>query len=172
MYGIIDGGAGTGNTTIERPDPCDQAGAMSTVGAWTTYNNMATDLSQLDGELSDNGFHGRRIICTHNLVKPYLQNWLANYTTTPYASALGYSWIFSPYYDIDATKDAVDVWMFDEMAYNIMMTPIRARAFYDDQLEAFMWHWSTRAVPSPNPLHDGTDYVAGKVKLAIDLDGA
>ncbi len=172
FYGLIDTGAGTGSTTIERPDPCDQAGSLSTTGAWTTYNNLATDLSQLENGLQAKGFMGRKIICTHSLVKAYLKNWLISYTDSPYMTALGYTWIFNPYYDEDATKDAVDVWMFDENSYSIAMTPINSRAYFNDEMEEFQWHWNTRAVPMPNPLNDDTDWIAGKIKLAIDLDGA
>lgn len=170
-YGLIDTGPGTGSTTINRPDPCDQAGSLSTTGAWTTYNKMAMDLSLLDNELTSEGFHGRRLISTHPICRPWFRNLLANYTATEYSSVLNYPTVFSEYYDSDATKDAVDVYMFDADAHNIATTPLKARAFFNNDTESFVWHWFVRAVYAADPRHNGTDYIRGAVKLAIDLDG-
>ena len=168
-YGLIDAGAGTGSTTVTRPDILT---AITTTGAWNTPANMFADLAQMENSLTSNGFHGPKMILTHPIVKPFL-NFVLTSTATPYNTWLysiaGYMSDFCEYYDADASKDAVDIYMVDTSAFTIYQTPIIARAFWDDQTENFYWRWKTRGYLLSKPMHDGTDWVKGIIKCAVDL---
>jgi len=171
-YGLIDAGAGTGSTTVTRPDIIT---AVTTGGLWTTPANMHTDLAQMENSLTKAGFHGPKVICTHPVVKPFL-NLVLTSTPTPYSTWLytiaGYGVDFCEYYDADATKDAVDVYMVDTNAFTIWQTPLTARAFWDDKTEYYYWRWKTRGYLLSKPLHNGTDWRKAIVKCTVDLHGA
>lgn len=168
-YGLIDGGAGTGSTSTARPDACDD---VTTNGAWDVTTNIIKDLADMEEELSSKGFKGPRIIGTHNLVKPYLNLPITNTAVNAGAyaqSAFGYQWDLSEWYDSNATKDVVDVFMIDASAHEIHQTPLMAKAFWDEKTENYYWRWKTRAYFVSNPIHDGTDWNKGIVKCTVDL---
>lgn len=169
-YGLLDGGATTGNTTVARPDMCDD---VSTAGAWTTPNNLYLTVAAMEAELIDKGFFGRKILATHPLAKGYL-NMVMTSTTTPLRGWInmvaGYEINFHPLWDRDATKDAIDLYMIDTDMHDLFMTPIKARGFFDNNTEDFIWHWQTRLYLLSRPLNDGTDWNKGIVKCTVDID--
>jgi len=169
-YGLLDTGAGTGSTTVTRPDMLD---AVTTNGVWSTPANMHTDLAEMEYTLGQKGFHGQKIICTHPLAKPFL-NFVLTSTATPYNTWLhsiaGYALDFCEYYDSTVTDhNAVDVFMVDTGAFTIWQTPLTARAFWDDKTENYYWRWKTRGYLLSKPLHDGTDWKKGIVMCTVDL---
>jgi len=170
-YGLIDTGAGTGSTTQTRPDIIT---AVTTAGVWDTAANVLKDLSALEASLITNGFNGQPIICTHPRVKPYFNLLAMTNTATPYGSYItmagGYPLFFCEYWDADATKDAVDVYMVDSTAFTIYQTPVIARAHWNPDTEHYYWRWKTRGVVLPSKIrHDGTDWKKGMLKVAVDL---
>lgn len=169
-YGLLDGGAGTGSTTLARPDACD---AVSTAGAWTTPNNLYLTIAAMETELIDKGFYGRKILATHPLAKGYL-NMVMTSTTTPLRGWInmisGYEINFHPLWDTNATKDAIDLFMIDVGSHDLFTTPIKARGFFDNNTEDFVWHWQTRLYLLSRPLNDGTDWNKGIVKCTVDID--
>lgn len=171
-YGFLDQGAGTGTTTIERPDAVDDLLAITSVGAWNTQANMFTDLANMENALVAAGFYGPKIICTHPIVKPFM-NFLITSTATPYSTWMnsigGYPLYFHEMWDSNATKDVVDIFMIDASAYDLYMTPLKVRGFFDDNTEDFVWHWKTRAYLLAKPKWNGTDYQKGQMKMVIDL---
>lgn len=169
-YGLLDAGAGSGSTTLTRPDMCD---SVSTYGLWTTAANMMIDIGRMEVELIDKGFYGPKILVTHPLVKSWLNLVLTN-TATPYktwVSSIGaYPIYFHPLWDPDATSEAVDVFMIDSNVHDLFMTPIKARGFFDNNTEDFVWHWQSRLYLLSRPLKDDEDdWNKGIVKCTVDM---
>jgi len=168
-YGLIDVGAGTGSTTVTRPDYC---AAVTTAGKWDVPASVFKDLSAMENTLTSAGFHGPKIMCTHPLVKPYL-NLVLTSTATPSSNWIynigGYGADFCEYYDADATANAVDVYMVDSSAFDIYQIPIIARAHFNEDTENYYWRWKTRGYLLANPMHNGTDWLKGIVKCTVDI---
>ena len=169
-YGLIDQGAGTGSTTLVRPDIIAD---VTTAGAWTTPANMFEDFATMEGDMIDKNFHGEKLMLMPSRVRPYL-NTLLTSTATPYSywvqSIAGMPVIFSEWIDANATKDAFDVYMVQRNAFDLFTTPMSVRGFFDNNTEDFVWHWKTRAYLLARPLHDGTDWLKGLVRCVVDWD--
>lgn len=165
-YGLMDAGAGTGSTTVVRPDKCTD---ITPSGNWDVQKNMFIDIGSAEAELEANGFYGpKRIICPP-LLKPLMSSLLTS-TVTPYRSWVesiaGYPITFTPYIDPDATIALADVYMVDERGFDIFMTPMKVRGFFDNNTEDFKWHWKTRAYLLSRPKNDGTDWIKATCKIA------
>ena len=76
---------------------------------------------------------------------------------------------YNPYIDADATTAAADVYTIDIDKFELHMTPLKARAYWNDEVECYVWRWKTRMVPYGIPMHDGTDYLKGIIGFAVDL---
>lgn len=170
MYGLIDAGAGTGSTTVTRPDICP---AVTTSGEWDTPTQLTESLAEMEITLEGKGFHGRKVIGTHPLVRPFLKAYPMANTATPLgsyiASGFGYQWDLCEWYDSDADRDAVDLYMIDADAFTIHQTPVMMRAFWDAKTEHYYWRWKTRGVILAKPMNDGTDWQKGIVKCTVDI---
>jgi hypothetical protein len=169
-YGLIDAGAGTGSTTVTRPD---YVAAVTTSGEWDTPTQLMETLAEMDKDLSIKGFHGPRVIGSHPLVRPFLSAYPMANTSVPassyIASAFGYAWDLCEWYDADATKDVVDLYMIDSTAFTAWQTPVTMRAFWDNKTEHYYWRWKTRAYVTAKPKNDGTDWLKGIVKCTVDI---
>ena len=164
-YGLMDPGAGTGSTTIARPDVCVQ---VTTAGKWDIPGNMMEDLAQADAGLTKQGFFGPRRVLAPDMVKPYLSTVLTS-TTTPYRDWIstvgGYPITFTPLVDPDAAINTFDVFMVDENAFDLFMTPLKVRGYFDNNTEDFVWHWKTRAYLLARPKNNATDWMKGIIKI-------
>lgn len=169
-YGLIDGGAGTGSTTVTRPDMCDD---VTTSGEWDTPTQLMESLAEMDIVLSKAGFHGQRVVASHPLIRPFLSAYpMANTAVSEkayIATAFGYMWDLCEWYDSDATKDVVDMYMIDSTAFRIYQTPLMMRAHWDANTENYYWRWKTRGYLLSIPKHDGTDWQKGIVKCTVDI---
>jgi hypothetical protein len=164
-YGLLDAGAGTGSTTITRPDVCVQ---VTTAGKWDIPGNMMEDVAQMDAALELKGFYGPKRLLLPPLLKPFLSTVLTS-TVTPYRDWIfsigGYPITFTPFVDPDAAIGTFDAFMVDESAFDLFMNPLKVRGFFDNNTEDFVWHWKSRMYLLARPQHDGTDYFKGIVKL-------
>jgi hypothetical protein len=168
-YGLLDAGAGTGSTTVVRPDVPT---AISTAGDVEASSDFLVNLSAMEGSLNKNGFRGPKVICTHPIMKPFIKNLVLSNTATSYRGYLNgheYAFDYSTYYDIDATTDACDVYMLDANAFLICQTPIIFKGFKDENLELYRYRWKTRGAIFSKPKHDGTDYKKGIIKCTMDI---
>lgn len=168
-YGLIDAGAGTGVTTITRPDIVD---AITTTGDWETAANVNVDLAAMEAALNKQGFRGTKVICANPILKPFLKNMTITNTAQPiqpYVLDSGYAMDYSTYYDIDATTDACDVYMVDAGSFRIHQWPVIAKAFYEDKTEYYYYRWKTRGILLAKPKHNDTDWKKGIVKCTIDI---
>jgi hypothetical protein len=149
-YGLIDQGAGTSNTTVVRPDACD---AVTTAGKWDVATSIPEDIASLNYGLNIKGFTGPKLIATHPLVESYLDGIVFANTASPVGEWIktykGWPIIFHPSFDADATTSAADVHMIDTTAFDLFQTPLRMNAFYDNNQEDYVWHWSNRAYLLP-----------------------
>jgi hypothetical protein len=168
-YGVLDPGTNPG--TLIRPEACT---AATTAGAWTTPANMYEDFASMEAGLIDKGFFGPKLLLAPTRVKPYL-NAVMTSTTAPYKywinEIAGMPVIFSEWADADATKDAFDVHMVDSNCYDLHMTPMSVRGFFDNNTEDFVWHWKTRAYLLVRGKHDGTEWKKPLIKCTVDWDG-
>lgn len=166
-YGLLDYPNGTAGT-VTRPE---QIAPVTTAGAWTTPGNMYADFAKMDAALTDKNFHGDRVVLAPTRLKPYL-NIVMTSTTSPVSfwinSIGGYPMVFSEWVDADATEDAFDIYMVDRKMFDMYSTPLRARGFFDNNTEDFVWNWNTRVVLAPRPLYDGTEWLKGQVKCTVD----
>ncbi len=164
-YGLIEDGAGTGSTTITRPDICTD---ITTSGKWDIPGNMFEDIASAESGLEAKGFVGPKRLIAPPLCKPLLNSVLTS-TTTPYRtwiSSIGqYPITFTPWADPNAAIGTFDVFMVDESAFTLFTNPLKVRGFFDNNTEDFVWHWKTRAYLLPIPKHDGTDWKKGIVKI-------
>jgi len=164
-YGLLDAGAGTGSTTIERPDKCTD---ITTSGKWDIPGNMFEDIASAETGLENKGFYGPKRLIAPPLVKPLMSSLLTS-TVTPYrtwVSSIGqYPITFTPFADPDAAIGTFDVFMVDETAFDLYANPLKVRGFFDNNNEDFKWHWKTRAVLLARPKWDGTDWKKGIVKI-------
>lgn len=169
-YGLIDAGAGTGSTTVTRPDYC---AAVTTSGEWDTPVQLMETLAEMDNTLSAAGFHGPRVIGSHPLIRPFLSAYpMANTAVSEksyIASAFGYMFDLCEWYDSDASKDVVDMYMIDSQAFTAWQNPVTMRAIWDDKTEHYYWRWKTRGYLTAKPKHNGTDWLKGIVKCTIDI---
>jgi hypothetical protein len=168
MYGIVEDTAST-STTIEQPGHTDTASALSTSGQWDVYENMATDLALMDTSLENAGFFGPRAILAPPIFRPFLSRYMVEYTASPYTTVMGYPVYYNPYVDSGATSAAAAIYMVDTSMFELHMTPIKARAFWSDEQESYVWRWKCRCVPVALPKWDGTDYVKAIVGFDVDL---
>lgn len=164
-YGLLDPGAGTGSTTLARPDVCV---AVSTSGKWDIPSSMFEDLAQAESNLVAKGFYGRKRILCPPIIKPFL-NHVLTATTTPYKDWIGqiagYPITFTPLAHPTAAITDFDVFMVDEESFDLFMTPLKVRGFFDNNSEDFIWHWKTRAYLLARPKNDGIDWFKGIVKI-------
>lgn len=170
MYGLIDAGSGT-STTLSRPD---MPTAITTAGDVEASSDFLVNLSAMEGSLNKAGFRGRKVICTHPIMRPFIQNLVLSYTSTSYQGYLGnsvYAFDYSPYYDLDATTDACDVYMVDAEAFTIFQNPLNFKAWFDESLELYRYRWKTRAVMFAHPkTADSTNYyIKGAIKCTMDI---
>jgi hypothetical protein len=150
-YGLLDAGAGTGSTTVSRPD-------------------KVTDVvGTAEANLIGKGFYGPKRLIMPTIIKPMLAHVMTS-TRTPYRDwfheIAGYPITFTDLVDPDAALTAFDVVMVDENAFDLMMTPLKVRGFFDNNTEDFVWHWKTRAYLLARPKNDGTDWIKGICKIA------
>ena len=82
---------------------------------------------------------------------------------------MGIPVFYNPYIDTGATNAAAAVYMVDTSAFEVHMTPLKARAYWSDESECYVWRWKCRMVPFSKPMYDGTDYVKGICGYDIDL---
>ena len=168
-YGILDAGPSPG--LIDRPEECT---AVTSAGPWDVQANIFLDIAAMDTGLSAKGFNGPKRLISPPLLKPWVNSVLTS-TTTPYktwfSSIGGYPITFTPHIDPNATTGALALYMVDESAYDLFMTPLKVRGFFDNNTEDFVWHWKTRAYLLPRPLHDGTEWKKGQIQIAaLDLE--
>ena len=168
-YGLLDPGAGTGSTTLTRPDVCVE---VSTSGKWDVPSSMFEDIATAEGNLVAKGFYGRKRLLAPPIIKPLLNHVLTS-TTTPYRDWIGqiagYPITFTPLAHPAAAVTNFDVYMVDEDSFDLFMTPLKVRGFFENSTEDFIWHWKTRAYLLARPKNDGTDWFKGIVKIdAID----
>jgi hypothetical protein len=170
MYGLIDAGFGTGSTTVTRPD---KVADVTTSGEWDTPTQLTESLAEMEISLEGKGFHGQKVIASHPLIRPFLKAYPMANTATPLgsyiASGFGYQWDLAEWYDADATRDAVDLYMIDRSAFTIYQTPLRLRAHFNQDTRHFYWRWSSRGVILAKPINDGTDWIKGIVKCTVDI---
>lgn len=168
-YGILDAGPGTG--LIDRPEECT---AVTSAGEWDVLTNMFLDIAAMETGLIEKGFNGPKRLIAPPLLKPFINTVLTS-TATPYktwfSSIGGYPITFTPFIDPNATTNALAIYMVDENAYDLYMTPLNVRGFFDNNTEDFVWHWKTRAYLLPRPIHDGTEWKKGQIQIAaLDLE--
>ena len=165
-YGILDAGPGTG--LIDRPQ---EVAAAATAGKWDIITNMFLDIAMMDAKLTERGFNGPKRLIAPPVLKPFLNTVLTS-TATPYktwfSSIGGYPITFTPHIDPNATTVALAIYMIDESAFDLYMTPLTVRGFFDNNTEDFVWHWKTRAYLLPRPLYwSGTTPMWHKGSVAI-----
>lgn len=164
-YGLIDQGAGTGTTTVTRPDILPD---ITTAGVWETPAHYMADISAMESSLVAAGFHGNKAMILPNIIRPYLNSVLTS-TTSPYTmwtqSIAGIPIIFTEWIDADATENAFDAYMVDTAGFDLYMNPLKVRGFFDNNTEDFVWHWKTRAALLAKPKWNGTDYQKGIVRV-------
>lgn len=165
-YGLLDAGAGTGNTTTNRPD---KVADVSTTGKWDVQAAMFEDVGTAESDLEGKGFFGSKRIIMPRIIKPMLAHVMTS-TRTPYRTwfheIAGYPITFTRLCDADAALTAFDVLMVDENMFDLYSNPLKVRGFFDNNNEDFVWHWKTRAYLVPRPLNDGTDWFKGVIKIA------
>lgn len=165
-YGIIDEGTDPG--TVVRPEACT---AVTTAGAWTTPGNTMRDFMGMEAGLIDKNFHGEKLVLAPTRLRPYLSLVLTS-TATPISywidKVAGYPIVFSEWVDANATEDAFSIYMVDKTCYDLFMTPMNVRGFFDNNTEDFVWHWKTRAYMLSKPKYDGTEWKKAIVKCVVD----
>jgi hypothetical protein len=165
-YGLMDAGAGTGSTTSNRPDKCTD---VTPSGNWDVQKSMFIDIAQAQNNLEDKGFFGPKRLIAPPLLRPLMSTLLTS-TVTPYRSWItsiaGFPITFTPFIDPDATTALADVYMVDESAFDLFMTPMKVRGFFNNDDEMFKWHWKTRAYLLPRPKWDDTDWKKATCKIA------
>ena len=165
-YGLLDAGAGTGNTTANRPD---KVADTATTGKWDVQAAMFEDVGTAEGKLISKGFYGSKRLIMPTIIKPMLAHVMTS-TRTPYKDwfhdIAGYPITFTDLCDPDAVLTAFDVLMVDENMFDLYSNPLKVRGFFDNNTEDFVWHWKTRAYMIPRVLNDKTDYLKGITKIA------
>lgn len=169
VRGILEADAnGTGSTVINDPGHSDVASALSTAGKWDVYEDMATDLAEMENSLESNGFFGPKALLAPPILRPFLEKYVVDYTAVNYRTVLGYPVYYSPHVDSGATSSAAAVYMVDTSAFEYHMTPVKARAFWSNEQETYVWRWKTRCVPMAIPQWNGTDWVKGVLGFDVD----
>lgn len=168
-YGILDAGPATG--LIDRPEECT---AVTSAGKWDVQTNIFLDIAAMEAGLVAKGFFGPKRLIAPPVLKPWLSSVLTS-TATPYrtwfSSIGGYPITFTPHIDPNATTNAMALYMVDESAYDLFMTPLKVRGYFDNNTEDFVWHWKTRAYLLPRPKFDGTEWKKGQIQIAaLDLE--
>ena len=164
-YGLMDAGAGTGNTTVTRPDKCTD---ITPSGNWDVQKNVFIDIGSAEAELESKGFFGPKRLIMPRLFKP-LMNSLLTSTVTPYRTWVesigGYPITWTKHIDPNASITLADVYMVDESGFDLFMNPLKVRGFFENNTEDFVWHWKTRAYLLARPKNDGTDWFKGTCKI-------
>lgn len=168
MLGIV-GNIASGSTTIESPGHVDAASAITSAGAWDVYEQMTKDLSVMEESLESKGFFGQKALLVPSLVKNYIKRYVVEYTAIGYPAVMGIPIFVNPYIDTGATNAAAAVYMVDTEAFELHITPMKARAFWSDEQETFVWRWKCRMVPVAIPRYDGTNYVKGILGFDVDM---
>ena len=137
----------SGSTTKNDPGHVDTASAASATGVWDIYDEVAGSLATMEYELEAKGFFGKKIMGCPPLIKPFMQNYVVDYTAISYPTVMGYQWFFNEAFDSGATTAAAAVYMIDADSFELHMTPLHARAYWSDEQECYCWRWKTRAVP-------------------------
>jgi hypothetical protein len=156
------------STTVNNPGHVDTASACSTTGTIDVIDDFLASLATLEYELEAKGFYGRKIMLAPPAVKPFVQRYIVDYTSTPYTEILGMPWFYSPHVDSGATTAAAAIYMVDADSFELHMTPVKARAYWSDAQECYCWRWKTRLVPIGIPKWDGTDWTKGIVGFDVD----
>lgn len=169
LYGIVEDTA-SASTTIETPGHVDTASALSSAGDWDTYEYMATDIATLIAQLQEKGFFGPFAMLAPPIIRPFLQRYVIDYTAVSYS--FGMPVYYNPYIDSGATTGAAAIYVIDTSKFELHMTPLKARAFWNDENDCYVWRWKTRMVPCALPMHDGTDYLKGIAGFDIDITHA
>jgi hypothetical protein len=171
MRGVVDQPGGTTGTK-NRPETCAD---VSTAGAWTTTNNMLSDLILMDYTLGDKDFLGSRLLMMPQFAKPMLKG-VIDYTSTPagsyVATIFGYELLFNKYVDPDGDKDSFDIYMLDKTRFHIGATPLEVEHWYDRDGKEYKWSWEMYMQALFDPLYDGTEWLKGVVKCNVDWDGS
>ena len=166
MYGIEQTTV-SGSTTIETPGNADTAAVLSTVGAWSTFQNMSVDIANCIARLEEKGFYGPKALLAPPLLRPFLSRYRIEYSDTHYT--FGVPVYYNPYIDTGATNAAAAIYIVDTDAFELHMTPFKARAYWNDEVESYVWRWKVRMVPMAIPKNDGTDYLKGIIGFDIDV---
>lgn len=168
--GILEADAnGTGSTVINDPGHADVASAISSVGKWDVYEDMQGDLAQMETSLEDKGFNGKKGILAPPVARPFIERYVVDHTATPYKELLGFPVFYSPHVDQGATLNAASIYMVDMEKFEAHMTPMKARMFWSDEQETYVWRWKVRCVPVSIPKWDGTDWLKGIVGFDVDF---
>ena len=157
------------STTINNPGHVDTASAASATGTVDVVDDFLASLATLELELENKGFYGRKAMLAPPTIKPFVQRYVIDYTSDKYAKMLGLPWYYSPHVDSGATTAAAAIYMIDIDSFEIHMTPLKARAFWNDSQECYEWRWKCRCVPIGLPRWDGTDWTKGIVGFDVDL---
>ena len=77
---------------------------------------------------------------------------------------------YNPYIDTTATSAAAAVYTVDMNAFELHATPLKARAYWNDEVDSYVWRWKIRAVPIAIPIKDAVpDYLKGIIGHDIDI---
>lgn len=173
MYGIGDQGAGTGSTTVSRPDAVDLVAATS---AWSTEANMRADFIKALMDLINAGFTGPKLAIMPEIALPMLSNLIAN-TAVPvgtwFKSAIGIPICFSsqcrendasgtyaaPNYDI--SDGGFSTYVIDLSRCHLALTEIKVKSYDVAKDHAVYQDWEVYGTMAFDPLHDGTDWNKG-----------
>lgn len=167
--GMLEAAAeASGSTTINDPGHSDISSAISTAGKWDVYDDMVTDLAELDQNLENNGFVGQKGILAPPVAKPFIERYMVTNTSTPFSQVLGYPIFYHPQVDSGATTSAAMIYMFQMDKFVAHATPFQQKTFFSDEQEAWVWRWKMRAVEMSIPRWNGTDWV--KAILGFDVD--
>ena len=94
---------------------------------------------------------------------------MVEYTATKYPTVMNLPVFYNPYIDTGATTAAAAVYLMDLSKFEIHMTPLKARAYFDNNTDCYVWKWKTSFIPMAIPMYNGTDYVKGIIGFDIDL---
>jgi len=178
VYGLGDQGAGSGSTTVERPDAPT---AITTAGDWSTTGNIKTDFINADAALIAKGFTGKnKVALLPSIARPMLTDLIAN-TAIPisqwFSNMIGYPVVFSSMVrenDMSgnytaATKDAFTAYLIDLDHVLLVTSPLLASNHFSSDQKTYYWDWEIYATVAYNPLYDGTDWIKGVVAIN-DID--
>ncbi len=168
LYGLLEDTAST-STAINQPGHVDTASALSTSGAWDVYENMVTDLAEMDNALEAQGFFGTKALLLPGIARSFINHYVVDNTAVPYVQLLGYRVYYSHQYDTTATTAAMNVKMIQPDKFEIHMNPLKIRSFWSDLQETFVWRWKTKMVGVGVPMKNSIDWVKAIIGFDVDL---